>query len=119
MFDAFLRWLFDGIGLHMGAQNTYKIRPKGDRHQNLKLIEFASTSDTLATFKGAENQWCLLLFLNPVLGWLWEPILKILALLWGPFWKPFWLLFVFNSCIVFSWLSEVASDREECTKSSG
>ena len=24
-----LKWLFDGIGLHLGSQNTSKMRPKG------------------------------------------------------------------------------------------
>ena len=27
-FDVFLRWLFDGFGLHLGSQNTSKMRPK-------------------------------------------------------------------------------------------
>ena len=28
VFDVFSRWLFDGLGLHLGSQNTSKIRPK-------------------------------------------------------------------------------------------
>ena len=27
-FDVFLKWLFDGFGLHLGSQNTSKMRPK-------------------------------------------------------------------------------------------
>ncbi len=27
-FDVFLKWLFDGLGLHLGSQNTSKMRPK-------------------------------------------------------------------------------------------
>ena len=27
-FEIFLRWLFDGFGLHLGSQNTSKMRPK-------------------------------------------------------------------------------------------
>ena len=27
-FDVFLRWLFDGFGLHLASQNTSKMRPK-------------------------------------------------------------------------------------------
>ena len=27
-FDVFLRWRFDGLGLHLGSQNTSKMRPK-------------------------------------------------------------------------------------------
>ena len=28
VFDVFLKWLFDGLGLHLGSQNTSKMRPK-------------------------------------------------------------------------------------------
>ena len=27
-FDVFLAWFFDGLGLHLGSQNTSKMRPK-------------------------------------------------------------------------------------------
>ena len=27
-FDVFLKWFFDGLGLHLGSQNTSKMRPK-------------------------------------------------------------------------------------------
>ena len=27
-FNVFLKWLFDGLGLHFGSQNTSKMRPK-------------------------------------------------------------------------------------------
>ena len=27
-FDVFLKWLFDGLGLHLGSRNTSKMRPK-------------------------------------------------------------------------------------------
>ena len=27
-FDVFLKWLFDGLGFHLGSQNTFKMRPK-------------------------------------------------------------------------------------------
>ena len=27
-FDVFLKWLFDGLGLHLGSQNISKMRPK-------------------------------------------------------------------------------------------
>ena len=28
VFDVFLKWFFDGLGLHLGSQNTSKMRPK-------------------------------------------------------------------------------------------
>ena len=28
VFDVFLKWLFDGLGLHLSSQNTSKMRPK-------------------------------------------------------------------------------------------
>ena len=55
--DVFLRWLFDGLGLHLAAQNTSKMRPKRGQNQKLKIIDFASIYCTLATFKGAENHY--------------------------------------------------------------
>ena len=36
-FDVFLKWLFDGLGLHLGSQNTSKMRPKRgskSKHEN-------------------------------------------------------------------------------------
>ena len=27
VFDVFFKWLFDGLGLHLGSQNTSKMRP--------------------------------------------------------------------------------------------
>ena len=47
--------------------------PKGGQNQKLKFTEFASMYYTFATFRGAENQRCLLFFGNPLLGWLLEP----------------------------------------------
>ena len=36
-FDVFLKWLFDGFGLHLGSQNTSNMRPKrgsNSKHEN-------------------------------------------------------------------------------------
>ena len=36
-FDVFLKWLFGGLGLHLGSQNTSKMRPKRgskSKHEN-------------------------------------------------------------------------------------
>ena len=39
LFDVFLKWLFDGLGLHLSSQNTSKIRfkrgskPKPENHR--------------------------------------------------------------------------------------
>ena len=102
IFDVFLKWLFDGLGLHLGSQKTPPTwDPRGGQNQKLKFIKFASIYCTLATFRGAENDNLLLFFWNPVLRGLWEPILMILDHFWCPFWRPFWSLVGYNFCIDF------------------
>ena len=39
-FDVFLKWLFDGLGLHLGSQKTSKMRTKRGRNQKLNFIDF-------------------------------------------------------------------------------
>ena len=42
-FDVFLKWLFDGFGLHLGSQNTSKMRPKRgskSRHENNRFCNY-------------------------------------------------------------------------------
>ena len=101
VFDVFLRWLFDGFGLHLGSPNTSKMKPKRGQNQKLKFIDFACIYNTLATFEGSENHHFSMFFWNPILGCLLDPILKILAHFWGPFWRPFSSLFGYPFCINF------------------
>ena len=54
-FGVFLEWLFDGLGLHLGSQNTSKMRPKRENQDNL------------AMFRGAENHH-FLFFFEPSFG---------------------------------------------------
>ena len=82
-------------------QRPPKWDPKGGQNQDLKIVDFDCIYYTWATFKGAENHQCSMFFWNPILGWLSEPILVILALFWGPFWRRFWLLFGYHFCIDF------------------
>ena len=89
-FDVFLKCLFEGFGLHLGSQNTSKMRPKRDPRPEHENHWFCWRLHTLATFRGAENGICSMCFWNRVLGSLLEPILVILAHFWGPFWSPFW-----------------------------
>ena len=92
-FDAFLKCLFEGFGLHLGSQNTSKMRPKRgskSKHENRRCCYLLYT---LATFRGAENAHVSVLFWSPLLGWLLDTILEIWAHFWGPFWRPFWSLF--------------------------
>ena len=35
-FDVFLKCLFEGFGLHVGSQNTSKMRPKRGQKQNIE-----------------------------------------------------------------------------------
>ena len=78
-----------------------KWAPKGGQHQNLKIIEFECIYNTWTTFQGAENHIFSMFLLNPILGWLLEPILVILAHFWDPFWRQFCSLFGYHFCIDF------------------
>ena len=90
VFHVFLKWLFDGLLASIWAPKTPpKWDPKGGQNQNLNFIDFALICNTWATFEGPENHHFLLLFWNPILGWLLEPIFIIVALFWGPFWFQF------------------------------
>ena len=69
IFVDFLKWLFDGIGLHLGSQNTPKMRPQRGQNQNLQIVDFSVMYCTLATFSGAENQHFFgVCFLEPHFG---------------------------------------------------
>ena len=39
-FDVFLKWLFDGLGLHLGSQNTSKMRPKRGAKRKAEIHRF-------------------------------------------------------------------------------
>ena len=39
-FNVFLKWLFDGLGLHLGSQNTSKMRPKRGSTSRLEIHWF-------------------------------------------------------------------------------
>ena len=76
VFYVFLKWLFDGLGLHLGSQNTSKMRPKRGSNQSMKIIDCV----------------CLFTILWPRSG-----VLKIIivrcffgTLFWDGFWSPFW-----------------------------
>ena len=99
--DVFLEWLFDGLGLHLASQNTSKMRPKRGSKPKPENHRFCNYLFTLATFRGAENAHFPILCWSPLLGWLLEPILVILAHFWGPFWRLFWLLVGYHFCIDF------------------
>ena len=100
-FDVCLKCLFEGFGLHLGSQNTSKMRPKRgskSKHENHRfwcyLLHFGH-------IQGCWKWYFLMFFWNPVLGWLLEVILVILAHFWGPFGRPFWSLFGYHFCIDF------------------
>ena len=40
MFLIFFKWLFDGLGLHLGSQNTSKIRPKRESKPKAEIHWF-------------------------------------------------------------------------------
>ena len=39
-FDVFLKWLFDGLGLHLGSQNTSKMNPKRRSKSKHEIHQF-------------------------------------------------------------------------------
>ena len=53
------------------------------------MYDFAIIYNTSATFRGLENHNFMMFFWNPVLGWLLEPILIILAYFWVSFGDQF------------------------------
>ena len=99
----FLMFLWSGFLMALasmwGPKTPPKWDPKGCQNQNLNFIDFACIYNTWATFEGAENHCFSMFFWNPILGWILEPILVILAHFWGPFWKPFSSLFGYHFCI--------------------
>ena len=104
-FDVFLRWLFDGFGLHLASQKTSKMRPK--RVPKTHLIKKWKSSSRLHESSIQRGVGVLkiimfsMFFWNPVLGWFLEHIFVILAHFWGPFWRPFSSLFGYHFCIDF------------------
>ena len=42
VFDVFLKWLFDGLGLHLGSQNTSKMRPKRESKLKAEIHRFCN-----------------------------------------------------------------------------
>ena len=98
VFDVFLKWLFDGLGLHLGSQNTSKMRVKIKTWKSSILLLFTTHWPHSGVLKMVIFWW---FFWTHVLGWLLEPILMILAHFWGPFWRPFWWLFGYHFCIDF------------------
>jgi len=100
-FDSFLKWFFDSLGLHLGSQNTSKMRPQREpkpRPENHRICCY------LLHFGNIQRCWnghFSMHSWSPLLGWLLEPILMILAHSWGPFWRPFWLFFGYHFCVNF------------------
>ena len=96
-FDVFLKCLFEGFGLHLGSQNTSRMRPKRVPKPRPEDRWFWFIYCTLATFRGAENHNFSVIFWSPLLGGLlgshfddfgslWgSPLDVILVMSWVPF----------------------------------
>ena len=97
--------LFDALGLHLASQNTSKMRPKRVPKTHLiKKWKSSSRCSQSSIQRGVGVLKIIILsmfFWNPLLRWLLEPILVILAHFWGPFWRPFWSFFGYRFCIDF------------------
>ena len=75
-FDVFLKWLFDGLGLHLGSQKTSKMSPK--KGSQAKPIN----SSILLLFT---TLWPHSVVLKMVIFWYF-----LGALFWKHFWTSFW-----------------------------
>ena len=100
-FDVFLKWLFDGLGLHLGSQNTSKMNPKRGSKSKHENHRFCCYLLHFGHIQGCWKLWFFNVSLDPLLGWLFEPILMILAPFWGPFSRSRWTLFWYHFCIDF------------------
>ena len=92
VFDAFLNWLFDGLGLHLGSQNTSKMSPK--RGPKLKHENHWFCHDLLHLdhIWGSRKSSFLKLFWYPFPSTVSEPLFDrfwtLLATLLDPFGHP-------------------------------
>ena len=104
-FYVFLKWLFDGLGLHLASQNTSKMRPKRVPKTHLiKKWKSSSRCSQSSIQRGAGVLKIIIFsmfFWNPLLRALWEAMFMIFAHFWGPFWRPFRSLFGYPFCIDF------------------
>ena len=98
---VFLRWLFDGLGLHLGSQNTSKMKPKRGSKPKHGNHRFCFYLLHLGHIQGCWKSSFFDVFLNSLVGWFLEPILAILAHIWDPFWKTCSSLFGYHFCIAF------------------
>ena len=101
VFDVFLKWLFDGLGLHLASQNTSKMRPKRGPKPRPENHRFWCHLPHFGHIQGAENHIFFMFFGTLFLGRLLDPMLVISALFWGPFWRQFVILLGYRFCIDF------------------
>ena len=101
VFDVFLRWLFDGLGLHLGSQNTSKMRPKRGSKPKPENHRFCNY---LLHFGDIQGCWKWLFFdafLEPHFGMAFGTHFADFGSLLGSFWKPFSSLCGYHFCIDF------------------
>ena len=91
-FDVFLKWLFDGLGLHLAPQNASKMRPKRvPKTYLIKKWKSSSRCSQSSIQRGVgvlKIVFCSTFFWNTILGWFLEPILVILAHFLGSLFAP-------------------------------
>ena len=75
-FDVFLKWLFDGLGLHLGSQSTSKMRPKRGSKSKHEKSSILLLFTTLWRHSGVLNMVSFSCFFG-------TPF-------WDGFWIPFW-----------------------------
>ena len=68
-FDVFLKWLFDGLGLHLGSQNTSKMRSKRGSKPRPENHRFCNYLQHLSHIQGSWKSSFFDVFLEPCFGW--------------------------------------------------
>ena len=86
-FDSFLKWFFDSLGLHLGSQNTSKMRPKrGSKSKHVNhwfwcyLLHFGH-------IQGCWKWWFVCVFLEPCFGMFFEAHFNNFGSLLGSFFE--------------------------------
>ena len=68
VFDVFLKWLFDGLGLHLDSQNTSNVRPKNEPKPKPGNRRFCIYLPHFSHIKSCRKSHLFVLFWNTVLG---------------------------------------------------
>ena len=101
LFHVLLMWLFDGLGLHLGSQNTSNMRPNRWSHSKHENLQFCHYLLHFGHIQGCWKWWFFVVFLEHCFGmnfghhfgdfgsFLGSLLETILRTFWVPFWHWF------------------------------